>query len=110
MSSYLLQASYAPAAVAAMIKNPQDRTEHIRQCVEQFGGKLIGLWASVGEHDIVCLFEMPDATGAAAMRIVLASTGALNHVYLTPLMDVADGVKSLQMAATSIYKPVTASA
>ena len=109
MQSYLVQASYAPHAVAALIKNPHDRTEHIRQTVAQFGGKLIGLWAALGEYDIVSLFEMPDQTGAAAIRIVLASTGALKHVQITPLMEVADGIKALQMAAASIYKPVTSS-
>jgi uncharacterized protein with GYD domain len=109
MQSYLVQASYSSHALAALIKNPQNRTEHIRQCCEQFGGKLVGLWSSLGEHDIVCVFNMPDHIGAGAMRSVLASTGALKHVYLTPLYEVEDGIKALKLAATSIYKPVTVS-
>ena len=42
MPSYLLQASYTSEALAALVKNPQNRTEIIRKTVKNLGGKLIG--------------------------------------------------------------------
>ena len=40
MSYYLIQASYTAPAVAAMVKNPQDRAPAVKPMIERAGGKL----------------------------------------------------------------------
>ena len=73
MAFYLIQASYTSQAVAAMVKNPQDRAAVIRPMIERVGGKLHGLWFAFGAHDIVAIAEMPDNVGAAAMAMAIGS-------------------------------------
>ena len=108
MSSYLVQAAYSVEALAAMVKNPQDRTGHIRKAVEKIGGKLTGLWLSFGDYDIVAVIEMPDSTGAAAFAIAIGAGGACRSVKTTPLLSVGDGIVALKKAGASGYKAVSA--
>ena len=48
MPSYLIQLSYSPETLAALIKKPQDRREAIKKLVGQFGGTLVGTWLCFG--------------------------------------------------------------
>jgi uncharacterized protein with GYD domain len=48
MNRYMLQAAYTPEAVAALLKNPQDRREAVRKVVEKLGGSLEGFWFHLG--------------------------------------------------------------
>ena len=108
MPSYLVQASYSVEALAALVKNPQNRTEQIRKAVEKIGGKLTGLWLSFGDYDIVAVIEMPDSTGAAAFAIAIGAGGACRGVKTTPLLGVDEGIVALKKAGASGYKAVSA--
>jgi len=106
MSTYLLQASYSVAAMAAMIKKPQNRTEHIRKSVEKVGGTLTGLWLSFGDHDVVAIFDMPDNVSAAAIAMAIGAGGAVSNVKTTPLLTADEGLAAMKKAGGSGYKPV----
>jgi uncharacterized protein with GYD domain len=106
MPSYLVQASYTSQALAALVKKPQNRTETIRKSVENLGGKLVGLWVSFGDQDVVCIIDMPDNISAAAMSMAIGAGGALKSTKTTPLFSIDEGVEALKKAATSGYKPV----
>ena len=106
MSTYLLQASYSVAAMAAMIKKPQNRTEHIRKSVEKVGGTLTGLWLSFGDHDVVAIFDMPDNVSAAAIAMAIGAGGAVSNVKTTPLLTAEEGLAAMKKAGGSGYKPV----
>ncbi len=106
MPSYLLQASYTTEALAALVKNPQNRTEAIRKAVKSLGGKLIGSWMSFGDHDVVLIVDMPDNASAAAFAVAAASGGSLKSGKTTPLFSADEGVEILKKAGESAYKPV----
>jgi uncharacterized protein with GYD domain len=108
MPSYLLQASYTVEALNALMKKPQDRTEVVRKSIEKLGGKLIGLWLAFGEHDIVCVFEMPNNVSAAAIAVSVGAGGAVTNTRTTPLLAVEEGIAAMKKAANSGYTPVTA--
>ena len=59
MAYYMVQAAYTAEAVAAMVKNPEDRAAAIRPVVEKLGGKLVGIWFCFGEYDVVGISELP---------------------------------------------------
>jgi uncharacterized protein with GYD domain len=86
LPTYLLQASYSAESLAALIKKPQNRTEAVQKVIEKIGGKLVGLWLSFGDHDIVSIIEMPDNSAAAAFALAIASGGAIKNVKTTPLV------------------------
>lgn len=68
MALYMYQVSYTSEAVAAQVREPQDRIEAVRPVIEAMGGKLVAAGYPFGEYDAVVLFEAPDDTAAAALR------------------------------------------
>ena len=107
MASYLIQASYTPEAWAAMLKNPQDRSEAIRAVVEKLGGRIGQFWFTFGDYDALGVLDMPDGVSAAALSMAVSAGGACRSVRTTPLLSVAEGLDSMKKAATCGYKPVT---
>jgi|SRR5580658_8711049 uncharacterized protein with GYD domain len=105
MASYMLQASYTSEATSTLVKNPQDRTPVIRATVEKLGGKLVGAWGSLGEHDVVLIIDMPDTVSAVAMKLAALAGGALKSGTVTPLISTEDGIAAMKKAGGAGYKP-----
>jgi uncharacterized protein with GYD domain len=107
MPSYLVQASYTVEALQALMKKPQDRTKVVSMAVEKLGGKLIGLWLSFGDQDIVAIMELPNNISAAAIALAIAAGGALKSTKTTPLLTIDQGISALKKAASSGYTQIT---
>ncbi len=106
MPTYLVQASYRPEALRALIRKPEDRSEVVRKAIEKLGGKLIGLWLSFGDQDIVSIMEFPNNVSAAALALAIGAGGALKDSKTTPLLSVEEGLAAMRKAATSGYSPM----
>jgi uncharacterized protein with GYD domain len=106
MASYLLEVSYTPATLSALMANPEDRTKVVGAAVKKLGGKITGFWFSFGDADIIGILEMPDNTSMAALSMAIGGGGACRTVRTTPLMSIADGIAAMKKAATCGYKPV----
>lgn len=106
MAHYLVQASYTAEAVAALVKNPQNRTEVVRNAVENMGGKMVGAWMSFGDQDVVIIVDMPDSTSAVALALAVAAGGSLKNTKTTPLFTFEEGLAAINKAASSSYTPV----
>jgi uncharacterized protein with GYD domain len=103
MASYLLQVAYTPQAWAALLKNPQDRTQVLRPVLEKLGGKFETAYFAFGEYDIVAVLELPGDIDAAAFSIAAAAGGAIKSIKTTPLMSIADGISAMQKAGRIGY-------
>jgi uncharacterized protein with GYD domain len=106
MPSYLVQVAYTPETVAALVANPQDRTEAIGKVVKKLGGKPGKLYLSFGDYDVVGIYEMPDNVSAAAFAMAISSGGACKSVKTTPLMTGEEAVAAMKKAGDSGYKPI----
>lgn len=106
MPSFLVQASYTSEALAALVKNPQNRSEVVRKSIENLGGKLVGAWMAFGEHDVVFIVDMPDTISAAAMALSVGAGGALKGTKTTLLISLDEGVEALKKASSTGYTPV----
>ena len=106
MASYLLEVSYTSAAMAALVANPQDRTQVVSKAVKKLGGKMIGLWFAFGDSDVIGIVDMPDNAAMAAFAFALGAGGACSKVKTTALLSVADGTEAMKKASTTGYKPV----
>lgn len=107
MATYLIQVSYTNAAVAALISNPQDRTETIRKALESVGGKLYNIYLAFGDYDVVGMFEAPDNVSAVAFAAAIKAGGACKAVKTTPLLSAAETLAAQKKAASVNYKAVT---
>src|SRR5579862_5834516 len=104
----MFQVSYTPAAWAAMLQHPQDRSKAVQKSIEELGGKVVGFWMTFGESDILGIIEMPNNTAAAAFAMAVSAGGACKSVKTTPLLDLGHGISAMKKAAKSSYKPATA--
>jgi uncharacterized protein with GYD domain len=108
MPSYLLQLSYKPEILAAFIKRPTDRRAAIGKLVAQIGGKLVGSWLTLGDHDAIVIIEGPDVVSAAACSMVVSASGAFKAFKTTPLLSPEESMAAMKKAGTLKYKPPTA--
>jgi uncharacterized protein with GYD domain len=105
MAHYLLQVTYAPEAWAALVDEPQSRTEAVQPAVEQLGGTVHSTWLAFGEYDVISILELPDNVRAAALSMAISAGGAVTAIKTTPLMTWEEGVEAMREAAQAAYQP-----
>lgn len=105
MQDYLIQIAYTPEAVATLVANPQNREEMARSLIEKLGGKLIGIWNSLGDYDLVEIATLPDNVSATALSMAILAGGSIKISRTTPLMSLNDGMEAMEKASKLGYKP-----
>lgn len=105
MATYLLEISYTPAAWAALLANPQDRSKAVAPAIKKLGGKITGFWWTFGERDVIAIIEMPNNVSAAAFSMAVAAGGACKTCKTTPLISVSEGIEAMKKGAASGYRP-----
>ena len=109
MAKYALFFSYTAESMAAMMKNPSDRSAAARQVAEGVGGSLESFYWMFGEYDGMAIIEGPDSISAGAVSVAVASTGALSKAVTTELFDSDDQAALIEKARTALasYTPPT---
>ena len=105
MTFYLIEASYSPAALKAMVANPQDRVAAVSGMVEKAGGKLHHFFFTMGDTDIVALAEVPDDINAMAISLTVASAGHMTSYKTRRLTSAADAMKAMHKAQSLSLAP-----
>ncbi len=105
MALYMYQASYTAEAMAALVREPQDRIEAARSAIEAMGGKLVAAGYPFGDYDAIVLFEAPDDTAAAGFALAIAAGGAVKSAKTTRLLSGQEWIESLRKAQGSQYRP-----
>lgn len=57
------------------IKESAKRVRHAQQAVEKAGGRIVSVYYTQGEFDLVAVYEWPDDESANAFFLSLASAG-----------------------------------
>lgn len=105
MPLYMVQASYMPQALAAMTRNPEDRTQAVRPLVEAAGGRLHNTFYCQGDYDAVIIFEVPDAEAANAIALAAVGAGHLKTYKTTPLFTAEEVMGAMRKAAQLTIRP-----
>lgn len=105
MPLYLIRFSYTPESWAALVREPQDRSEAARKLAESLGGTLHGFWYAFGEHDGYALIEGEGNVAAAAGAVALAASGGLRAIETTVLITVEEMLEALRRAQAIPYRP-----
>lgn len=106
MATYLIEVSYTSAALAALVKNPQDRSQVVAKSVKKLGGKVVGFWFAFGDSDVVGVVEMPDNASMAALALAIGAGGACSKVKTTALLSIDEGKSAMKKAPKIGYKPI----
>ena len=76
MATFVSLVNWTDQGIKAF-KDSAERADAFAALVEKGGGKLVGLYWTLGEFDLVTIFEAPDAETATA---ALLQVGALGNV------------------------------
>ena len=90
MSKYLVTASYsAEGAKGLMEEGGSKRLAAATAAIESGGGSIDAFYYAFGEDDVVGIVDFPDAASAAAVSLMINSTGAVS-ISLKPLLTVEE--------------------
>ena len=103
MPLYMTQVGYTSEAVAALTRNPEDRSEAFSRLAENMGGRLVSFYNSFGEYDSVVIYEAPDESTAAAIVLAAVSPGHLSRAKTTVLLTTEEGVEAMRKAGEATY-------
>lgn len=65
----------------------EERTKKARKIIERNGGKIISLYAVMGEHDLVFTLDFPDSDKAMSASVALNMLTGISF-HTSPLVDV----------------------
>jgi uncharacterized protein with GYD domain len=110
MAQFLVEVAYTQQAWAALVNNPQDRSQAVKSAAENLGGKIDHLWLSFGEYDSIVVIDMPDNVSAAALSMAISAGGSCKSVKTIPLLSAQDGLEAMKKASTSGYRAIAQTA
>lgn len=76
MPAYIAFGNWTDQGMRAIEDSPQ-RLDAARQQLEEMGGRFLSFWMTLGEHDMVLIYETPDDAIAARFTLVLNRLGAV---------------------------------
>jgi uncharacterized protein with GYD domain len=90
MTKYLFQANYVGEGIKGLMREGgSKRRDAVVEALKSVDGSLESIYYAFGETDVLGVFDIPDQAGAAALSLMINSTGAVN-LHLTPLMTPED--------------------
>ena len=85
---FMVLGKYSNQGLAGFIQNPNDdRRAAISSMMEKAGGKLIDLYLTRGEYDIVAIGEVDSFDDIAAVKLLVASSGAVENLTILETID-----------------------
>ncbi len=82
MSTYISLINYTQDGIAA-IKDSPKRLSVVKRLAKNMGGKVKHFYLTLGDYDLVVVYEMPDAAMATKFMLTVGSTGAIRTKTLT---------------------------
>ena len=104
MPYYLNRFTYTSETWRKLIRDPVDRTEAIREVIEQAGGKLHGFFYAFGPADGYILAEFPDDVAFAAVAALAAASGTDKAAETTVLMRPDEMLQALTAASRFSFR------
>ena len=90
MAKYLITGNYVGEGIkGVMAEGGSKRREAAAAAIESVGGSLECLYFAFGKTDVFAIADFPDVASAAAVSLLINSTGAV-AISLTPLLTPED--------------------
>ncbi|MES2094077.1 MAG: GYD domain-containing protein [Actinomycetota bacterium] len=90
MTKYLFEANYLGEGLKGLMREGgTQRRAAVVEALESVGGSLECFYYAFGEPDALGVFEIPEQASAAALSLMINSTGSVT-VRLKPLMTPED--------------------
>ncbi|HSU47135.1 MAG TPA: GYD domain-containing protein [Arthrobacter sp.] len=90
MTKYLFEANYVGDGIKGLMREGgSKRRDALVDALTSVGGSLESFYYAFGDTDVLGVFDVPDQSGAAALSLMINSTGNVD-VRLKPLMTPED--------------------
>ncbi|MCB5292063.1 GYD domain-containing protein [Arthrobacter sp. SO3] len=90
MAKYLFEATYVGEGIKGLMREGgTKRREALVEALKSVGGSLECFYYAFGKTDVLGVFDVPGPADAAALSLMINSTGSVN-VRLKPLMTPED--------------------
>jgi uncharacterized protein with GYD domain len=90
MTKYLFEANYVGDGIKGLMREGgTKRRDAVVEALKSVGGSLDSFYYAFGDTDVLGIFDIPDQANAAALSLMINSTGAVN-LHLKPLMTPED--------------------
>ncbi|WP_135465698.1 GYD domain-containing protein [Crenalkalicoccus roseus] len=76
MTTYVALGRWTEQGARAITDSPR-RLDAARRQLEEMGGRFIGFYMTMGEHDFLLIYETPDDAIAARFTLMLVAQGAV---------------------------------
>ncbi len=97
---FVTQASYSPSGVKGLVKKPEDRMAVMENMVKAAGGKVVALYMTTGESDILLISEFDSGETAVALGMVAAASGSVSDLKTVRAWTSADFKAVAEQAAS----------
>jgi uncharacterized protein with GYD domain len=104
MPLYMQQVAYDSEAWAALVQNPENRSEAFGRLAETLGGRMLSFYNSFGEYDVVTIYEAPDPSTGAAIEVAARAPGHLTAAKTTALLSVEEGMEAMRKAGEAEHR------
>ncbi len=82
MTTYISLINYTQDGITA-IKDSPKRLSVVKRLAKNMGGKVKHFYLTLGDYDLVVIYEMPDTATAAKFMLTVGSTGAIRTKTLS---------------------------
>ncbi len=86
MNTYITLVNYTQDGIAA-IKDSPKRLSVVKRLAKKMGGKIKSFYLTIGEYDLVVIYEMPDPSTAAKFLLTIGSVGAIRTKTLPAFIE-----------------------
>lgn len=101
---FMVLGKYSNQGLAGFVQNPNDdRKAAISAMMEKAGGKLVELYLMRGEYDIAVIGEANSFEDIAAVKILVASSGAVENLTILEMVDM-NSIANKAAAITGAYR------
>ncbi len=76
MPGYIILYKYTQQGLATIKESPE-RINKAKALVEKLGGRVVGVWVTMGEYDLVSVGEFPDDQAVAAFALTHSRLGTV---------------------------------
>ena len=104
MTRYLIEETISSQAVAALLKNPHDRTDATRQVFEAVSGRLEHCYVAYTENTAYLLADVPDQESLTAVMGAMHGGGGVMSWKAMPLMTASEAVDMLKKGGSLGYR------
>lgn len=74
MATYIMLGSWTDQGITAIAESPR-RLDAAKGMLAEMGGKFLAFYMTMGEHDMVAVYEAPDDDAAARFSLTLGRMG-----------------------------------